>query len=268
MIHLIWAVELFVSCYDICTKIIGSFAFRTYSALCKNVFGANAWLGILDRRHLLFLYLHCNLFCFLFYLLLLPHCGSCCHEKKSIYNCQSIQNSLKHREMWFLADVRMCVFVCVCVCVCVFLLTFQTTVTHKRSQISSWNSAHQWTSHVLLFVMIFMKIDLRFEFYEIFSLLKNVSRSFNFCGIQAINLKCIVFCYNTCTKIIGSFTFRAYSALCKNVFGVNAWLGILDRRRLYYYIFIAICFVFSFPSFCFLLLPHCGSCYHGKKLNI
>ena len=38
--------------------------------------------------------------------------------KKSRYYCQSTQNSLRRREMWFLAGVWMCVRVCMRACEC------------------------------------------------------------------------------------------------------------------------------------------------------
>ena len=89
----------------------------------------------------------------------------------SRYYCQSTQNSLKHREMWFLVGVRMCVCVCVCArarvraraCVCVRFSTFEYPITHKRLEISIWNLVRQWSNHNPLIVTIFMIIDARFE---------------------------------------------------------------------------------------------------------
>ena len=41
--------------------------------------------------------------------------------------------------------------------------TFETTIAHKRIGISSINLIHQWSGHVPLFVLIFMKIEVRFD---------------------------------------------------------------------------------------------------------
>ena len=70
--------------------------------------------------------------------------------------CQSTQNSLKHWEMWFFADVL------VCVCGCVLFSTFQTSITHKRLEISIWNSVHHWNSYNPSIVTIDKTINGRF----------------------------------------------------------------------------------------------------------
>ena len=60
---------------------------------------------------------------------------------------------------------RLDVCVCVCVCVCVRarararLSNFQTTVIHKRLEISSWNLVEQWSSRTATIVTLFMQID-------------------------------------------------------------------------------------------------------------
>ena len=107
-------------------------------------------------------------FCFIW----LPHWGSYVFVKFFFRNISlkilSLILSLKLREIWFLAGVRMYV----CVCVCVRFSTFQTPITHKRLEISIWNLVYQWSNHKLSIVTIFMRIDARFvilwdfEFFE------------------------------------------------------------------------------------------------------
>ena len=93
--------------------------------------------------------------------------------KKSRYQCQSAQNSLKRRGMWFLAGVRKYV----CVCACVRFSTFQTPITYKRLEISIWNLVHQWSNHIPLILTFLMTIDAQSEIL-ISNFLKNVCGNF------------------------------------------------------------------------------------------
>ena len=63
--------------------------------------------------------------------------------------------------------------VCVCVCVCARLYNFQTTIIHKRREISSWNLAQQWSSHALQSWQSSCKLTPNLRFYEISNFLKN-----------------------------------------------------------------------------------------------
>ena len=74
------------------------------------------------------------------------------------------------RNVIFSWHPDVCVFVRVCVCV--RFSTFDTPITHKRLEISTWNLARQWSNHNPLIVNIFTTIDARFvilwdfEFFE------------------------------------------------------------------------------------------------------
>ena len=48
------------------------------------------------------------------------------------------------------------------VCVCVRFSTFQTPITHKRIEISTWILVYQWSNHNPLIVTIFMTINAQF----------------------------------------------------------------------------------------------------------
>ena len=78
----------------------------------------------------------------------------------------------------------MCVRVCMCVCVCARLSNFQTTIIHKRLEISSWNLVQQWSSHARSIVL-----TPNLRFYGISNFLKNVCSSSNFRKIWVIILK-------------------------------------------------------------------------------
>ena len=69
---------------------------------------------------------------------------------------------LKRREISCLAGVRMCVRACVCA----RLSNFQTTIIHKRLEISSWNLVHQSSSQAPLIVTISMQIDAQSEIWQ------------------------------------------------------------------------------------------------------
>ena len=82
----------------------------------------------------------------------------------------------------------MCVCACVRVCVCVRFSTFQTPITHKRLEISTWNLVRQWINNnpLTLFSWQLMP-DL--WFYGILNFLKKGRGSSNFSKIRAIVLK-------------------------------------------------------------------------------
>ena len=81
-------------------------------------------------------------------------------------------------------------YVCVRVRVCVRFSTFQTSITHKRLEISIRNFVHQWSNHNPLIVTIFMIILMRdLWFYGILNFLKKGRSSSNFRKIRAIVLK-------------------------------------------------------------------------------
>ena len=89
----------------------------------------------------------------------------CFHGKKSIYYCQSSQNSMKLREMWFLGPA--------CACVCVWFSTFQTTILiyDLKYKIEIWYTSEAVKSfYSWRFSQKFIT-DLRF--YGIFNFLKN-----------------------------------------------------------------------------------------------
>ena len=69
----------------------------------------------------------------------------------------------------------MCVHVCVCMCVCARLSNVQTTIIHKRLEISSWNLVQQWSSHAPSFVTIFIQVDV--DFLIFFIVISNLKTS-------------------------------------------------------------------------------------------
>ena len=89
--------------------------------------------------------------------------------------------------MWFLAGVRMYVYLRVCVCV--RFSTFETPITHKRLEISIWNLVRWGSNHNPLIVTISMTIDARFAILWDFDFLKKGRGSSNFRKIRAIVLK-------------------------------------------------------------------------------
>ena len=97
----------------------------------------------------------------------------------------------KRREIWFLAGVRMhaCVYVCVWVCVRAQISNYQTTIIHKRLEISSWNLVQKWSSHAPSIVTIFTQIDAQLKILWNLKFFKNVRSSSNFREIWAIVLK-------------------------------------------------------------------------------
>ena len=99
-------------------------------------------------------------------------------KKNSRYYCQSTENGLKRREIWFSAGVRR--YACVCMCVCARLSNFQTTIIHKRLEISSWNLVRQWSSHAPSIVTTFMQIDAQFEILWYFEFFWKMSVIANF----------------------------------------------------------------------------------------